>query len=731
MHREDASWADFPEPFAMHSQEDRPNLRDGRVPSDTAHLEEALLTLANSSGDEDDDLLLHSSDQEMLPDDSLEASGSVAIPTATGADATNNLAILAIAQTNLIESLTSSLADDVSAELRKNAGAILHLTQGLAQDFGRIMGWSVASLRHLWLANSALPEADKVPLLDAPVSLDGSIGVLAGSESKPARTLRRPITDKHQVAGSNSTPPPLKSRASADSEARGVRETNMPLHLNSALSQEIETLLAKSAIRLVPKHDEIHVLIRSDNKATVAYVNRQGGTKCPHLHRLAVRIWTWAYPRVRSLRALYVPGQLNCGADLLSRGGPSPLEWCLHPLVVAEAQTVDGRCSPAADRRPVATSPAPGPPVSGGGDHFSSPPKQAAPHGLAPVRSRLVNMGLSKAAVNTIQHARAISTTMAYKGRWEAFETWCLERSQDPLVCPVSVVLNFVQSLLDKGLSLSTIRGYVFAISACHTGYSGSTVAAHPLVKRFIQGVRRLKPVAPPRVPQWDLTVVLKALCSPPFEPLESVEWRALSLKVALLTALVSAKRVSDLCALSVHPDCLSFSGSDRVVLRPNPAFTPKVITTSFRSRVLDLVAFKPPPHDDEEDAMLHKLCPVRALSIYVRRSQPIRQADQLFVCYGAAAKGKPVTAQRFSHWLTDAINWAYECMGLPPLSEVRAHSTRSMAASRALFKGVSVQDICTAASWSSPCAFVRFYLLDASTPSVAHAVLSSASNRT
>ncbi|XP_061119424.1 uncharacterized protein LOC133142296, partial [Conger conger] len=376
------------------------------------------------------------------------------------------------------------------------------------------------------------------------------------------------------------------------------------------------------------------------------------------------------------------------------------------------AQTVDGRCSPAADRRPVATSPAPGPPVTGGGDHFSSPPKQAAPHGLAPVRSRLVNMGLSEAAVNTIQHARAISTTMAYKGRWEAFETWCLERSQDPLVCPVSVVLNFVQSLLDKGLSLSTIRGYVFAISACHTGYGGSTVAAHPLVKRFIQGVRCLKPVAPPRVPQWDLTVVLKALCSPPFEPLESVEWRALSLKVALLTALVSAKRVSDLCALSVHPDCLSFSGSDRVVLRPNPAFTPK-------------------DHDDEEDAMLHKLCPVRALSIYVRRSQPIRQADQLFVCYGAAAKGKPVTAQRFSHWLTDAINWAYECMGLPPLSEVRAHSTRGMAASRALFKGVSVQDICTAASWSSPCAFVRFYLLDASTPSVAHAVLSSASNRT
>ena len=82
-----------------------------------------------------------------------------------GAEATcNNLAILAVAQTNLIESLTSPLADDISAELRKNVGAILHFTQVLAQDFGWIIGWSVVSLRHLWLSNSAIPEADKVPL---------------------------------------------------------------------------------------------------------------------------------------------------------------------------------------------------------------------------------------------------------------------------------------------------------------------------------------------------------------------------------------------------------------------------------------------------------------------------------------------------------------------------------------------------------------------------------------
>ena len=63
---------------------------------------------------------------------------------------------------------------------------------------------------------------------------------------------------------------------------------------------------------------------------------------------------------------------------------------------------------------------------------------------------------------------------------------------------------------------------------------------------------------------------------------------------------------------------------------------------------------------------------------------------------------------------------------GLQPPVGLRAHSTRGLAASWALFRGVSVQDICAAASWSLPLTFDRFYMLDVSTPCVAHAVLLS-----
>ena len=95
--------------------------------------------------------------------------------------------------------------------------------------------------------------------------------------------------------------------------------------------------------------------------------------------------------------------------------------------------------------------------------------------------------------------------------------------------------------------------------------------------------------------PQWDVPLVLCVLVKAPFETLDQVPLKFLSVKTALLLALTSAKRVSDLSVLSVAPSCLRIQGDgSSVVLRPNPAFTPKSITSSFRSRVITLDGFFP-----------------------------------------------------------------------------------------------------------------------------------------
>ncbi len=225
-------------------------------------------------------------------------------------------------------------------------------------------------------------------------------------------------------------------------------------------------------------------------------------------------------------------------------------------------------------------------------------------------------------------------------------------------------------------------------------------------------------------VPSWDLQLVLQALSGPPFEPLTSVGLELLSLKSAFLLAMASAKRVSELHALSVHPSCLRLGEEGLAIsLLPNPAFLPKVLPRSFVLRPLVLEPFHPPPHDSVEAAQLHLICPVRSLRVYITRTNPVRQIGQLLVCYGGARLGQAVSKQRLAHWVVQAIALAYDSAGVPPPSGVVAHSTRGMATSWALFKGAPLEDICAAAGWASSGTFARYYRLNVAS-SVASAVL-------
>ncbi|XP_066533946.1 uncharacterized protein [Hoplias malabaricus] len=332
--------------------------------------------------------------------------------------------------------------------------------------------------------------------------------------------------------------------------------------------------------------------------------------------------------------------------------------------------------------------------------------------------------GLPSNVVATIQSARAASTRGLYAFKWHAFELWCQERELVPFQCSIVDILTFLQELFERGLSFSTIKVYLAAISACHEGFGGLSPGAHPLTTRFMKGVRRLKPVFRPTVPPWDLCMVLGALCAPPFEPLESVDIKFVSYKTALLLALASAKRVGDLHALSVHPSCTQFApGDTKVTLCPNATYVPKVLPMSYSSLAFELNSFSPPPFTSEVQQRLHMLCPVRALRTYINRTQDFRRCDQLFVCFAKPVRGRALSKQRLSHWVLEAISIAYSSKGMDLPEGVRAHSTRGIATSWALFKGVPVGDICAAASWASPHTFVRFYRLDVLAPSVAHAV--------
>ena len=100
------------------------------------------------------------------------------------------------------------------------------------------------------------------------------------------------------------------------------------------------------------------------------------------------------------------------------------------------------------------------------------------------------------------------------------------------------------------------------------------------------------------------------------------------------------------------------------------------------------------------------------------------RRSNQLFICYGSQAEGKALSKDRLSKWIVEAITLAYSTLGGAPPQGLRTHSNRGVAASWALLQGVSVEDICATASWTT---FVRFYSLDMTEATVAHSVLNAA----
>ncbi len=214
-----------------------------------------------------------------------------------------------------------------------------------------------------------------------------------------------------------------------------------------------------------------------------------------------------------------------------------------------------------------------------------------------------------------------------------------------------------------------------------------------------------MNPSRSPLVPSWNVSIILAGLQRGPFEPLDSVELKFLSLKTALLTALTSIKWVGDFQAFSVSEECLVFGPVySHVVLRPRPGYVLKVPTTPFRDQVVNLQALP----SEEADPALALLCPVRALRIYVDRTRSVRSSEQLFVCHGGQQKGKAVSKQRLAHWIVEAVALAYQSQGEPCPLGVRAHSTSSVASSHALGHGASLADIFRAAGWATSNRFWR-----------------------
>ncbi len=144
------------------------------------------------------------------------------------------------------------------------------------------------------------------------------------------------------------------------------------------------------------------------------------------------------------------------------------------------------------------------------------------------------------------------------------------------------------------------------------------------------------------------------------------------------------------------------------VTLRSQPGHIPKILTTPFRDKVVNLQALPP----DEADPALALFWPVCALRLYADLTQNFRTSEQLFVCYGGRQKRNAISKQRMAHWkvVANRLGLSSTWRALP--AQVASSLHEEYCIPLALTHGASLMKICRVVGWATPNTFARFYSL-------------------
>ncbi|XP_072007387.1 uncharacterized protein [Engystomops pustulosus] len=314
---------------------------------------------------------------------------------------------------------------------------------------------------------------------------------------------------------------------------------------------------------------------------------------------------------------------------------------------------------------------------------FPSRSRKTPSGGLDPEFEFLRSQGLSRAVITTLKASRKKVTFAIYHKIWKKFVTFCGANPPSQSNPNILQVLDFLQKGLEIGLSTSTLKVQISALSA----FFDQPLADHRWVKRFIAAANRIRPQVLKRVPSWDLSLVLDALSRPPFEPLKDASIKNLTLKTSLLVAVTSARRLGELQAISIREPYMCIL-PDRITLTLDPSFVPKVASRFHKNQEIILPSFYGNPSSSKE-LEWHSLD------------------------FQGKNKGVKASKTTIARWLKTAIASCYTEQGKEVPPNLKAHSTRAISASWAEKRGASLEQICRAATWVSSSTFAKHYRLD------------------
>ena len=229
----------------------------------------------------------------------------------------------------------------------------------------------------------------------------------------------------------------------------------------------------------------------------------------------------------------------------------------------------------------------------------------------------------SQRVADFVSKSRRTSTQKVYDSKWVVYSNWCHRKKVNPVSAPLTVIADFLIYLFsEKKYQINTIKSYRAMISNTLKFKTGNRIRSNPVLSDLIRSFDLQHPVQ--RSPKWDLSWVLVSLQKSPFEPLLKASKLHVTIKTAFLLALATAKRCSEIHALTMAPNHLRFNQSDGSVslivqtgyltknqllsICPDPIVIPSLARTCKREHVERL------------------LCLIRALKFYLKMTSSYRK---------------------------------------------------------------------------------------------------------
>jgi hypothetical protein len=307
---------------------------------------------------------------------------------------------------------------------------------------------------------------------------------------------------------------------------------------------------------------------------------------------------------------------------------------------------------------------------------------------VAIIRNKLEKANLNKLVTQDLLNQKLAPnpTNKAYRKNQLRFLEWAINNQVSYTSFSGSDIVNFLATIRQthnlQAPTLKTIRAAV-----AHLHDHPSSISEDPLINSYLDSLSRQAPPVSIHREQVDMTPSLEYARSIPSRPVTPI--KLLQQKLAFLLAMAAFLRPSDLaripfssCEIDEADGCFKFQ-----VISPKETRKKRHIIKPFTIH----------PHASDPE-----LCPVQCFKAL--RDHPDLHArpanSQLFIKSNNIQQ--PLSASTLSSWLHR------ECISLST-KESRV-SIRSLASSRALDQGVSIDHITTLGNWASASTFQEHY---------------------